>query len=272
MMKATKNLLCLLGLFAGCAVFTACSDDDNNNEPSGVPSHIAENLKSVFTGGMPKSAGDVKSISYNNDGLVSSMSTIDGEVKFEYSKVSSKATDKTPKVRMTITHGKGEYCQFVMHLGSNGFVKEAEQIEKDLDETETNQWTFKYNADGQLSYLKKSEGSKEVFISYKDGDIANVEQTTADNDNWKTNILYTSPSVSSPIVNKGCIMMFDEAFEIDLDDIEYAYYAGILGKPTQHLPMGASDNKDTSYYKWTFDSNGYPAFANIDGDGYRFSW
>ncbi len=270
-MKTTKYSTVLLGLFASCAMFTACSNDDNNGG-NDTPSNVTVDLKSVFTGGMPKSVGDVESMTYNENGLVSTMATRYGDVKFEYANISTRSVDRTPVVRMTITYGEGEFSQFTMRLGSNGFVKDAQQVEKDLDGTQEYQWSFKYNADGQLSYMKKSEGDKEVFVTYKNGDIVNVKQTTEDDDNWEQSILYTSPTVSSPIENKGCIMPFDDAFGIDLDDMAYAYYAGLLGKATQHLPVGASDEEGDSYYQWTLDGNGYPTLVEIDGYEYSFSW
>lgn len=273
-METTKYSKVLLGLLAICAMFTSCSDDENdNNGGNGTPSNVTIDLKSVFTGGMPKSVGDVKSITYNEDGLVSTMTTRDGgNITFEYANVSTRAENRAPVVRMTITYGEGEFSQFTMLLGNNGFVKDAQQVEKDLDGTQEYQWSFKYNADGQISYMKKSEGDKEVFISYKNGDIVNVKQETEDNDNWEQNVLYTSPTVSSPIENKGCIMPFDDAFGIDMDDMAYAYYAGLLGKATKHLPVGVSDEQGDSYYQWTFDGNGYPTSVKIDGYTYSFSW
>lgn len=53
-------------------------------------------------------------------------------------------------------------------------------------------------------------------------------------------------------------------FCIDMDEMWYAYYAGLLGKPTRHLPMGIRDEKYTSYYQWTFDTNNYPLYVVVD--------
>lgn len=280
-MKTTTYSKVLLGLFAICTMFTACGEEDNSNGGSGKPTDVSVDLKSVFTGGMPKSAGEVHSITYNEEGLVSTMSTSDGNVEFEYANVSVRSEDRAPSVRMKVDYGKGEYSLFTMRLGSNGFVEEAQQVEKDLDETQECHWRLKYNADGQLSHIVKESydeeyDKEEIFVSYQNGDIVKVRQTTEEgDDDWEDSMLYTSPTINAPIENKGCVMLFDDAFDIDLDEMEYAYYAGLLGKATRHLPVGVIDDKEKWYYQWTLDEKGYPASVILDSYdnwGYRFSW
>lgn len=88
-------------------------------------------------------------------------------------------------------------------------------------------------------------------------------------------IKYTDATVTTPIVNKGCIMMFDECFGIDMDELQIAYYAGLLGKATKNLPVANDDNTFT----WTLNSNGLPTqLKSVYGsypdnyDIYTFGW
>ena len=75
-------------------------------------------------------------------------------------------------------------------------------------------------------------------------------------------------------------MMFDELLDVDMDEMIYAYYGGMLGKATKHLPLAMRDADDTSVelsnYKWTLNSDGYPTQLLIKDEGdekkYTFTW
>ena len=77
----------------------------------------------------------------------------------------------------------------------------------------------------------------------------------------------------SLIENKGCIMFFDGTFGIDMDEMEYAYYAGLLGKATKNLPVRLVDDEGriTDFF-WTLNSAGYPISFKVDNETYSFAW
>ena len=85
-------------------------------------------------------------------------------------------------------------------------------------------------------------------------------------------ISYTSDSVETPIENKGCLMLFDTTFGVDMDEMKYAYYAGLLGKATKHLPV--KNNEDE--FVWTLNNDGYPIEMNLESmyedDTFTFEW
>ncbi|MDE6418368.1 MAG: hypothetical protein K2K49_04080, partial [Duncaniella sp.] len=75
----------------------------------------------------------------------------------------------------------------------------------------------------------------------------------------------------------------------DLGGLQWAYYAGMLGKPSRQLPlqMTTSTHNDTStqeFYEWQLDAEGYPASVTVSETGmasdriryagatYNFSW
>lgn len=54
-------------------------------------------------------------------------------------------------------------------------------------------------------------------------------------------------------------MLFDETFGIDMDEMEYAYFAGLLGKATRNLPTERTeDDGDSHTYEWTLNGAGLP--------------
>ena len=85
-----------------------------------------------------------------------------------------------------------------------------------------------------------------------------------------------SDKLYKKLENKGCIMLFDDMFRIDMDEMEPAYYAGLLGRSTKHLPVSYKDDEDTCNFGWEFDDNGYPTcFTDDDSyswEGTYFSW
>ena len=71
-------------------------------------------------------------------------------------------------------------------------------------------------------------------------------------------------------------MLFDDMFEIDMDEMGIAYYAGLLGKSTKDLPMGCDyGDGEVDNYNWTFDSNNNPTkfwCGDYEWDAVTFSW
>lgn len=259
--------LCSTTLFVGCS-----DDDDNDGKEPEVGGKI--DPSNVFTGKLPKSyAGSA--VTYNSDGLVEKINSDDEVVTFTYPSTKTRAEDKKRVVRMTIydshypEYGTGI---FDMTIGDNGYVescKETNDLDSEVDET----WVFGYNSDGQLNYMMRSENdNRKTRITYTNGDITKVEETSDIDEHYSGTVSYGA----NPIENKGCIMLFSKVFSIDIDEMQFAYLAGLLGKATKHLPVGYTD---TSYengskydFAWSLDSNSYPVTATIDGEEYKFAW
>lgn len=61
-------------------------------------------------------------------------------------------------------------------------------------------------------------------------------------------------------------MLFDETFGIDMDEMIYAYYAGMLGTATKSLPVSYSyttyesgiTDTDIESFDWTLNASGLP--------------
>lgn len=146
-----------------------------------------------------------------------------------------------------MTVGEGEeklVCN--LYLDKNGFVKHCEETEYDLDGKQEETWDFTYNGDGQLLTMMRSEGGNEkTTIKYQDGNIVETATVSANEPEESSSykVYYTSTDMPLPIENKGSIMFFDGTFGIDMDEMEYAYYAGLLGKATRNLPARLVDDE-----------------------------
>ena len=296
-MKMFRMLAASMLSAALCLGFTACSDDDENENGEGGGSTVTVVKPSeVFKGGLPKSAAGM-SITQNKEGLVTSIIGEDGEeAVFEYFFAETKADATKDRAKITVTDDEGDVTELNLQLNSNGYVEYCNSIDHaGTSDASEFTWEMKYDADGHLIEMRRSEGSGELTkITYKDGDAVktstsymgdgdmNGDGVLDGNDEWEDGAIidYTTGEIATPIDNKGCLMMFDELLDVDMDEMIYAYYGGMLGKATKHLPLAMRDTDDTSVelsnYKWTLNSDGYPTQLLIKDEGdekkYTFTW
>lgn len=172
-MKMFKVMAASMLGIAFCLGFTACSDDDENgNGNDGDNTTTVVNPEKVFTGGLPKSVSGM-SISQNEEGLVTSITTDEGEkAVFEYFPV-TRAEASINSARITVTDENGDVTELNLQLNSDGYVKYCKSIDHagtpDADEFT---WEMEYDTEGHLIEMRRSESDGELTkITYKDGDV-----------------------------------------------------------------------------------------------------
>ena len=275
-----KNLFKFSCLAFALVAMTLTSCSSNDDDPEVKPDDTSF-VNNVFTNGLPASVNGA-SITVNEKGQVTTITNQDGgdDIVFEYGEFSRAGKFD---VRMYMvdpeTGEKGD--MFYVRLNKEGFASYVEGIDSYDDEVWC-QFEFSYNKAGQLENIKELGDRGEIIdefrLTYTDGDITKIEE----DDEYVYNYFYTNSKYKEPVLNKGCIMFFSQGdmFEpIDLDDFEWAYYAGLLGKATKHLPM-ASDEDGLDYieFGWKFNSNQMPVefwgYAEDMGeyDGFKFTW
>lgn len=273
-MKALHRLV-QAALFTVCAasMLAACSSDNDDDENAPESPAVSIDPTVVFTG---KRINDLNGnrMTYNEESWLTKVENSEETVTFTYP---TGTRDADTHIRMTICdkdplYGKEMYID--MAIGTNGFVESA--IETYENESGKETWLFEYNDEGHLYRMKRSEGGNETTtLTYQGGNIAEVNMTSKEDpaDRLHVTLSYSS----TPIENKACIMLFDETFGIDMDEMIYAYWAGLLGKATRHLPLAANyENEGTETFKWDINSEGYPSSMRHRSENYtytyRFSW
>ena len=258
MKKSIRLVLFVITL--GCSALISCGNDNKTIEPDKPTTPTEVNPLNVFTGGVPLSYGKYN-ILKNVKGQVSAIQANNGDEKitFEYMESTSNNAN-TPNVVMTL-ESKEEKLILYLFLNKEGFVKHCDETEyhrDDLSQKET--WDFTYNNKGQLLTMFRSEGNERTTIKYEAGNIVSTTEKAVNGTRNKTHkVYYTSQSVPSPIVNKGCIMLFDTTLGIDMDEMQYAYFAGLLGKATKHLPARLVGNEgEEESFAWHLNASGYP--------------
>ena len=237
-----------------------------DSKEEGIPGPIVDyrdgydgkaNPRQVFENGMPTSINSM-TIKTDKIGLVSQI--VDGatSVKFEYLPMSDSSTYDV----IMVIDKEDEEKSYGMSLDGKGFVNSA-SVNSDGSLVK---WEFEYASGGYLTSVKK----------IVDGDLVKFYQLEWDKGNlvaMKTNYMTTNDTsdynysyVGHALPNKGAIMLWNSVYAIDIEELEYAYFAGILGKSTENLPI-YSAGKNPMYssawilprdIKWTLDKNGFP--------------
>ena len=255
--KKQNAIVIILALLA-CVGMVSCGDDETFIV--GKPSNIFSNLS-------PKIVGKY-SIYYDEQGRVS-MVTERGEYTFRKAIFNYSPADRDCDVRIDIDEENyGEMICLHVLLNKNGYAEYVSEIE---DNRIDQDWKFEYNSNGQLIKMVRSEdGSETTTVTYQDGDITKVERKSKFNDSGTNSTIEYG---TEKIENKGGVMLFDEMLCIDIDEMGFAYFAGLLGKPTSHLPQS---NKSVSYssgvsqmptyksFSWSLDANRLPVSVLIE--------
>lgn len=275
-MKKLSNFVWLLAIALGAAIaLTACSKNSDGPDGGEDKGKVEVNPTKVFVNGMPKIVdGSVFTRDYK--GRLSSIYNKEENVLIAFAYTSSiLGTKDVPNVVMTVTDAD-ERTVYNLFLNKDGFVKYCDEIdyEEKGNTPKTTTWNFDYNSDGQLiKAVQSKDGVKtSSTIAYNDGDAVETV-TMSEKDGKETDhyrIYYTSKKVTSPIENRGCIMSFDVALGLDLDHLQIAYYAGMLGKATKHLPIYNMDkDNDKTTFDWILNDNGFPTKIVVKDDGGR---
>lgn len=267
---------------ASLLTLSACGSDDET--PAGKPSTTETQVigtKNVFPEGLPSVSSDYKEIVVDDKGRVTKIVDEDGEsILFEY--LDATRAPQQFDVIITIMEDGQVDSKLKCVLNKDGFVASVVQEYGD-PEDDDDTWTFEY-VDKYMTKMTRSEGDNEVTtITYNaDHDITDVTVVDDDNDRSDIKIRYTGSDVKTALPNKGCIMLHDDTFDIDLDEMRWAYIAGLLGKATTHLPLSyicTHPNSSSVYtytFKWTLNSDnmpvkmeGYDVHGNLD---YTLTW
>lgn len=269
-MKKLSNFVWLLAIaLTTTFTFTSCGND--KDEPVDK-NKVKVNPAKVFVNGMLKAMGGYV-YTLDAEGRVSSIvnKKEKEKVTFEY-KSDVLGTTDVPNVVMTVTDDDGKTV-YKLLLNEAGYVRYCDEYKYQGSEiARSRTWNLEYNSDSRLVKAVRSvSGFQTTYtLTYKNGD-ATESSTVSQKEGKVTNhyqIFYTSSKVTSPIANKGCIMFFDKGLGINLEDLEYAYYAGMLGKATKHLTMYNLDKyNDKTSFDWVINESGFPTKVVVNKEG-----
>lgn len=240
--------------------FVSCSDDD---EPADGASNVGRKLISIYE---PK-YGEYEYLDpvWENGKLVSYIDGID-----EADRMSIVYLDNNK----ASVKGSADGKPWIITLDANGHMTEGLNME------------ITYNSDGQM--VGYTSDYCTMQMDYSGGDAIKYEKNYTNYYNvWtgsqSVQFVYTNSEISTPIENKGGILMITDLNIIE--DLEYFCWFGIFGKASKHLPVEviwesdpgsnpySSPKREVYEYEWVLDEQGYPVKCIKNGDViYEYEW
>lgn len=262
----------MVTLTVGTTMMASCSKDNSDEPEQKMVNGTDVNPRNVFPLGLPKKISELV-LTLNEKGQLIQLAepNDDERITFEYKDVALGST-QAPQVILTETDEPDKHV-YELYLNRNGLVTHAKETHYRNDHIAGKAtWDFAYNADNQLKDAKCSTDKKHIVLEYQNGNVVKTTTTATGKPTEVTTITYATAS-TRPIENKTGVMLFGATLDADLDYLEAAYYAGLLGKPSKNLPLQSEKSGDKANLKWTLDSNGNPTALNqsFSNSSERFS-
>ena len=260
-MRKLFQLALMVTLTAGTAMMASCSKDNSDEPEQKMVNGTDINPRNVFPLGLPKKISEIV-LTLNEKGQLVQFSEpkSNDRATFEYKDVALGST-QAPQVILTETDEPDKHV-YELYLNRDGFVTHAKETHYSNNHSvEKATWDFDYNADNQLKDVKCSTDKKHIVLEYQNGNVVKTTTTTAGEPTEVTTITYATASIR-PIENKTGVMLFATTLDADFDNLEAAYYAGLLGKPSKNLPLQSEKSGNKATFKWTLDGNGNPTALN----------
>lgn len=256
-MRKLFQLALMVTLTVGTTMMASCSKDNSDEPEQKMVNGTDVNPRNVFPLGLPKKISEIV-LTLNEKGQLVQLAEPNGDerITFEYKDVALGST-QAPQVILTETDEPDKHV-YELYLNRDGFVTHAKETHYRNDHIAGKAtWDFAYNADNQLKDVKCSADKKHIVLEYQNGNVVKTTTTTVVKPTEVTTITYATASIR-PIENKTGVMLFGATLDADFDNLEAAYYAGLLGKPSKNLPLQSEKSGDKATSKWTLDSNGNP--------------
>ncbi|MFC2319672.1 MAG: DUF4595 domain-containing protein [Segatella oulorum] len=260
-MRKLFQLALMVTLTVGTTMMASCSKDNSDEPEQKMVNGTDVNPRNVFPLGLPKKISE-NVLTLNEKGQLVQFAEPNSKDRatFEYKDVALGST-QAPQVILTETDEPDKHV-YELYLNQDGFVTHAKETHYSNDHIIGKAtWDFAYNADNQLKDVKCSADKKHIVLEYQNGNVVKTTTTTAGEPTEVTTITYATASIR-PIENKTGVMLFGATLDADFDNLEVAYYAGLLGKPSKNLPLQSEKSGDKATFKWTLDGNGNPTALN----------
>ena len=256
-------LLYMVGILSALTL-TSCGGDDSIDNGDSI-----DNPHRIFISSMlPSKINDYKVLT-STEGLVTKFVGKDEILSIGYNL--DKHDADTPDIVLSQQGYYNETINFT--IGDNGFVSYAERIRNDKI---TGIWIFTYDSEGHLICVESFQNTihHRYDLTWENEDIVTV--ISDHGEDFTADINYTSDEVTTPIYNKGNIMLLEPVFRIDMDNAGWMQYAGLFGKATRHLPVGRhftnSVGTEDKAFEIHLNEDGLLVYYDCHDDAYNFIW
>ena len=188
------------------------------------------------------------------DGFLTQVQGLDGDryrIDFEYLYLAPAQANAAPDVRYRATRPDGTVAyQYDVWLNVMGFAQRVEATHYDDDGTV--QFTFAaechYDNAGHLIHMYEGREGRDHELTWTDGDLTRVDIKSESGNTWYNTFEYGSER------NADNLMFFYEMYDMDIEELKYLYWAGLLGISPEHLlTRSIDDDGDLDDYLWEAD-------------------
>lgn len=157
---------------------------------------------------------------------------------------------------------------FTLILNKDGYIESCHHIYEGPEDSDSEDFEFEYNENGQLTTMIRSEEDETWNIVYNALNAVDISC----NERKLNDITYGNE------ISPENMIMFEWMYGLDVDDMSIFGFIGMLGKSSNNLPIVNKEYVEgfTMNYDWSLDISGYPNKVIIDEDGFEneviFTW
>ena len=219
---------------------------NENLDPSKSP------LSKVFTGKLLKTLDDDAFV-YEN-GFLAKIMDADGETTtFTYNYLSG---NNTSDYDVTVVCTNGDDWTLNVKLNKQGFAEDIYQWNADRDYADggfSSEKHCTYDAEGHLIAMKDSKEERDYTFDWEDGNLVYIK-TVCYQDEDPTAVDWTSEHcfTYSEALNSNNLMFYYRIYDVDIDEVDCLYWAGLLGTAPKNLVTELTGKGNTPYkFTWT---------------------
>lgn len=205
-------------------------------------------VERVFTGKLVNEVDDhgLDKFVYEN-GFLTQVDDGDGyKITFEYYYLDPDKQTSDPDVRYTRERADGSVSYiYDVWLNELGFARRIDSKHNDEYGGFEFQSTCEYDEEGHLVYMNEGREEREYSLVWTDGDISHID--IQGSHTQSTDFSY------SETLNDNNLMFFYDIYDMDIEELKYLYWAGLLGVSPKHLVT--MSNSDDEHYQFEWESD-----------------
>lgn len=211
-------------------------------------------VEKVFPNKLLQQVGDM-TFTYSN-GFLTKITDGEGTATFTYNYPAKTKATGIPDVVVSYVNYGGRAPSYIIEVWTNsqGFAEEIHQTNIDGSYTYSSSKTCKYDSEGHLTFMRDGRENREYTITWKDGDITTILTKFFSDDTFKNiveEVILGFDYHNTP--NTDNIMLYYNIYDIDIDEVQCIYWAGLLGEASKNLAKSLRAIKgDDSYYYYNY--------------------
>ena len=182
-------------------------------------------------------------------------------INFEYLYLNSSKPATDPDVRYTKKREDGTTSYvYDIWLDEAGFAKDIKSTHYEKDGTTVSfdfRSSCRYDSEGHLVYMNEGREEREYNLTWTGGDITSIETVDRHTINYSYN----------ESLNENNLMFFYDMFDMDIEELKYLYWAGLMGVAPKHTLIHSEEmGYEEGVYDYQWEANRILSKRSYEGD------